>query len=326
VTDSRELQPINGTLAPAGVPIDALTQLVVAWLLSVDSPNTRRGYRRDLEQWAAWLTEHDTQLLTASRAHVDAWTETLKRDGKAKKTIARKISTLSSFYSYTSYSAEEYGLTIDKDPTARARRPKVDRDHSETPSTTADKARAIIAAAEADGVRTAAIIRLMLEDGFRGSDVRNARIEDLGQDRGHRTLTVTRKGGKRQRVPLPAGVAHAVDRAVGDRTEGFIIATKTGKPMAASEVYRTVRRICKKVGVDASPHGLRHTFATIALDARVPLRDVQDTMGHADPRTTRAYDRSRESLDRSASYAVAALLAVDADSPEDLAKETTTDD
>jgi len=56
------------------------------------------------------------------------------------------------------------------------------------------------------------------------------------------------------------------------------------------------------------PHSLRHAFGTAALDAGVPLRDVQDAMGHADPRTTRRYDRSRHSLDRHATYAVAAFL------------------
>jgi integrase len=41
---------------------------------------------------------------------------------------------------------------------------------------------------------------------------------------------------------------------------------------------------------------MRHTFATTALDAGVPLRDVQDSMGYRDPRTTRLYDRTREPL------------------------------
>jgi len=58
-----------------------------------------------------------------------------------------------------------------------------------------------------------------------------------------------------------------------------------------------------------SPHSLRHTFVTQALDAGVPLRDVQDAMGHADPRTTRRYDRGRMALDRRATYAVARFLA-----------------
>ena len=54
-------------------------------------------------------------------------------------------------------------------------------------------------------------------------------------------------------------------------------------------------------------HSLRHNLITAGLDAGVPLRDVQDAASHADPRTTMRYDRARQSLDRHATYIVAAL-------------------
>ena len=57
------------------------------------------------------------------------------------------------------------------------------------------------------------------------------------------------------------------------------------------------------------PHTLRHAFITAALDAGVPLRDVQEAASHADPRTTMRYDRARGSLDRHATYIVAAYVA-----------------
>jgi integrase len=57
------------------------------------------------------------------------------------------------------------------------------------------------------------------------------------------------------------------------------------------------------------PHTLRHAFITAALDAGVPLRDVQEAASHADPRTTMRYDRARVSLDRHATYIVSAFVA-----------------
>jgi integrase len=54
---------------------------------------------------------------------------------------------------------------------------------------------------------------------------------------------------------------------------------------------------------------LRHAFITAALDAGVPLRDVQEAASHADPRTTMRYDRAGVSLDRHATYIVATFLA-----------------
>ena len=59
----------------------------------------------------------------------------------------------------------------------------------------------------------------------------------------------------------------------------------------------------------SDPHTLRHAFITAALDAGVPLRDVQEAASHADPRTTMRYDRARVSLDRHATYIVAAFIA-----------------
>jgi site-specific recombinase XerD len=75
--------------------------------------------------------------------------------------------------------------------------------------------------------------------------------------------------------------------------------------------WRIVRRLARKAGINKAvgPHTLRHAFITAALDAGVPLRDVQEAASHADPRTTMRYDRARVSLDRHATYIVAAFLA-----------------
>ena len=75
---------------------------------------------------------------------------------------------------------------------------------------------------------------------------------------------------------------------------------------------RIVRQVARRAGITkpVGPHTLRHAFIiTAALDAGVPLRDVQEAASHADPRTTMRYDRARGSLDRHATYIVAAYLA-----------------
>jgi integrase len=78
-------------------------------------------------------------------------------------------------------------------------------------------------------------------------------------------------------------------------------------------VFRLVRRLAREAGIAAadrlSPHSLRHAFATAARSEGVPLEDVQDAMGHADPRTTRRYDRDRHNLDRDPAYTLAAARA-----------------
>ncbi len=74
-----------------------------------------------------------------------------------------------------------------------------------------------------------------------------------------------------------------------------------------------MRRLARKAGIKQplSPHSLRHTFVTLALDAGASLRDVQDAAGHADAWTTRRYDGTRHALQRHPTYLLQAVLADD---------------
>jgi Site-specific recombinase XerD len=284
----------------------ALRSHVAAWLLAQRSTATRTAYTRDLRQWCAWLAVHQVDPLDARRGHVDAWRDVLAEAGQSPATIARRLSAVSSWYQYL----------VDEDvtgynPAAKVRRPNTSPDHSDTAGLDVAEARRLLATAQADSPRSAAIAHLALVAGLRCAEIRTAAVADLGSERGHRTLTVTRKGGGRQKVALPPATAGVVDLVVGDRTTGPIVVTSTGRPMAASEIYRTVVRLARQAGITAriTPHSLRHTCATMALDAGASLRDVQDLLGHRDPRTTRRYDRARGLLDRSPAYRVAAILS-----------------
>ena len=97
---------------------------------------------------------------------------------------------------------------------------------------------------------------------------------------------------------------------IGERIVGPIYLGLNGERMDRYAADRTVKRLARRAGITKrSPHSLRHSFITAALDAGVPLRDVQEAASHADPRTTMRYDRARHSLDRHATYIVAAFVA-----------------
>lgn len=112
-------------------------------------------------------------------------------------------------------------------------------------------------------------------------------------------------------VPLAPRTARAVDLAVGERCEGPIFVGRHGQRLDRHAAARVVHRVAHRAGITkvVGPHALRHAFITAALDAGVPLRDVQEASSHADPRTTMRYDRARVSLDRHATYIVAAVVA-----------------
>ncbi len=124
-------------------------------------------------------------------------------------------------------------------------------------------------------------------------------------------LKILRKGGKHVTIPLAQRTAKSLDLYVGERRSGPVFVGADGLRMDRYAADRTVKRLSRRAGIvkRISPHSLRHSFITAALDAGVPLRDVQEAANHADPRTTMRYDRARQSLDRHATYIVAAFVA-----------------
>lgn len=173
----------------------------------------------------------------------------------------------------------------------------------------------LIAAADADGTQAAVLVRLLLVNGLRCGSAIGADIEGLGHDRGHRTLRVPWKGGRWRTVVVAPPVGQAIDTALGARRrpESGPLVTVNGRRVTEPYVWRLVRRLAHRAGIAEadriSPHSLRHTAITELFESRAPLRDVQDFAGHADPRTTRRYDRNRNSLERSGAYALAARFA-----------------
>ena len=148
-------------------------------------------------------------------------------------------------------------------------------------------------------------------NGLRVSEAVGADIGALGLERGHRTLTVIRKGGKTVIMPLAPRVARPSTSPSVNDSRARSSSTPNGRRLDRHAAGRIVRRVARRAGITkrVGPHTLRHAFITAALDAGVPLRDVQEAASHADPRTTMRYDRGRQSLDRHATYIVATFIA-----------------
>jgi integrase len=156
----------------------------------------------------------------------------------------------------------------------------------------------------------AALAVLLGLNGLRVSEACATNIEDLGFERGHRTLRIVGQGNKPATVPLVPRAARTIDLAIGERHEGPILLRRDGQRLDRRTAHRWVRSIGKRAGLGSvHPHMLRAAFIMAALDAGVPLRDVQIAARHADPRTTTIYDRRRQNFDRHAAYVVVAFVA-----------------
>jgi len=206
------------------------------------------------------------------------------------------------------YCQEEEIIT--RNPAVNLRRPKVNYE-SRTLGLDRNELGAFLVQAGISSPRDHALAVLLAVNGLRISEALGADIDDLDYDRGHRTLKIIRKGGKRVTIPLAPRTSRVITLYIADRTTGPIFLSVHGQRMDRYAADRTVKRLARQAGITKriSPHSLRHSFITAALDAGVPLRDVQEAASHADPRTTMRYDRGRGSLDRHATYIVATFLA-----------------
>jgi site-specific recombinase XerD len=312
--------------ALSGGPVD----FTEAWLSNRRlSEHTRAAYRRDVTGWLAWCAQVDLDPLRATFLDVNAYARALEstvdpRGGRpyTPATVARKLSALSSWFDFLT----KLGA-VAANPVAAADRPRVSRDHSATIGLAPDEVDALLAAADAQtgptAARTRAALALLADLGLRVGELVSLDVADLGQERGHRSVRFVGKGGRARRRALAPSTAHAVDaylaaraarqRVPAGQLTGPLLVTSTGGRMDRHAVFRMVRRLARSAGIPTwsslSPHSLRHAFATTARSVGVPLEDVQDAMGHADPRTTRRYDRDRHNLDRDPSYAIAAARA-----------------
>jgi integrase/recombinase XerD len=280
-------------------------ELALAGFLAGYSGHTLEAYRLDLRQFVGWCTEHRLALFGARRADIERFGRHLEALGRARATVARRLGTIVCFYRY----AEEEGL-IERSPAVHVRRPRLDYE-SHAVGLDRNEVGALLVAAGLAGARDHALVSLLALNGLRVSEATGADIERLAVERGHRTLTICRKGGKVVTIPMAPRTARAVDLAVGERAEGPIFLGEDGRRLDRHAAGRIVRRLARQAGITKAvgPHTLRHAFITAALDAGVPLRDVQEAASHADPRTTMRYDRGRVSLDRHATYVVSAFLA-----------------
>ena len=138
------------------------------------------------------------------------------------------------------------------------------------------------------------MVRLLLHTALRVDEACSADIADLSEDSGHRVLRVVRKGARKAKVPLTPATLAALEAYLPDRAQragaadwrqltGPLLATAVGGRLRQGYLWELVRRLARTAGIGAweqlSPHCLRDSAITFALDAGASLRDVQDYAG-----------------------------------------------
>ena len=298
------VQAVNEVLIrDDGSTMPNLEDLAAAAFLARYSGRTFEAYRHDLRTYFQWAADAGFDVITATRGHIELYRATLEERGLAPTTVDRRLSTVCGFYRFAHIDGR-----IGSNPAQYVRRPRIFA--NQVRGMDRGELGAFLFAAERFDRAHAALAVLLSLNGLRVSEACASDVEALGMERGHRTLRIMGKGSKPAVIPLVPRTARTIDLAVGERSEGPILRRADGKRLDRRTAHRWVRSIGRRAGLGVvHPHMLRSAFIMAALDAGVPLRDVQLAARHEDPRTTTIYDRRRSNFDRHAAYVVVAFVA-----------------
>lgn len=282
------------------------------------SVHTCRAYARDLEEFTRYLGEkgagfvHQMPGGGLGAGHVTAvmirgYLGYLHQKNQ-KSSIARKLSTLRSFFKFL----VKKGL-IEANPAAGVLTPK--RDKTLPTYLPVDDVFRLLDSIEADTLQAArnrAIFETLYSCGIRVSELAGLNLHDLDAAAG--TLKVFGKGARERLVPIGRKALAAIDAyrqmlasrsGMAGGTNGPMFLNLQGQRLSSRSVARILKKIVTACGIltPVSPHTLRHTFATHLLDAGADLRSVQELLGHQNLSTTQKYthvsiDRLMEIYDR----------------------------
>ena len=272
---------------------------------------TRRSYSSDLLQLLEWLAERDLTLGDLDRRQVRAFSADLGRRGYAPATLARKLSTLRGLARYLT----ERGV-LEADPTHTLPGPRRRRRLPRVLSV-ADVGTLLAATGGTDpfALRDRLVFELLYGCGLRSMELVDLRLGDVKTAPAQ--LVVRGKGGKTRVVPVGDEAAAALRRylargrgelevrgrrpgaASGSapvaqagqaRREAALLLSRSGRKLLTSDIRRLVVKYSRLAGIDAaSPHMLRHAYATHMLERGADLRAIQELLGHASVSTTQVY-------------------------------------
>jgi integrase/recombinase XerC len=286
------------------------------------SAHTVRAYDVDVAQFLAWMASERGRKISSLQpsdldsAAVRGWIGSLNRSGKARTSVARKLSGVRAFLQYLRHED-----VLEDDPSSAVVAPRLDRTIPvHLSESEIGRLLDSIDTATPLGRRDRAMFELFYASGLRLSELVGVDLEDL--DLGARVVRVLGKGGKERIVPFNQTTAEAIrawmkDRAAiaaadgtneerrtknqerrtksgargRNRQEEPLFLNARGGRITGRSVDRLLRRYvtaCSaRLGI--SPHALRHSFATHLLQRGADLRGIQELLGHARISTTERY-------------------------------------
>lgn len=267
------------------------------------SANTVDAYARDLEQFRGCLVQSGVALADATGSEVLGFVKQQRGSGRSARTVARRVSTLRSFYRYLVRER-----LAPADPLARLDSPSLW--HTLPRMLTKEQAEALVQVPAEDGegpraLRDRALLEVLYATGLRVSELSNLSLAEVDLTVGY--LRTVGKGSKERIVPVgrraQGALAEYLERGrpvlVRGGASPFVFLNRFGRRLSRQSIWNLVKVSCRRAGLpgDTSPHTLRHSFATHLLEGGADLRSLQLMLGHADLATTQIYTHvTRERL------------------------------
>jgi integrase/recombinase XerD len=280
------------------------------------SEETRRAYRRALSEFFQYANMK--QPTEVAPTDVLSWRDRLRSQKKSAATVAFKLSVIRSFFEYLRAAG---AIALNPASTKLVSPPQLPSEPAGR-ALTAKEVRYLLAGPDREkpeGARDYALMLVMLRLSLRVSEVCSLRASSMKWSHGRWTLRCKVKGGREETWPLPKDVKEVVDHYLrldrkrrdishsgGDEAHLFqpLVNYRTltfDKPLSTRMVQKIVKRWAdySRLG-DLSPHDLRRTAITRALDSGLTYRQVQMMSKHKDPKTVMRYDHGRENLELNA--------------------------
>lgn len=268
---------------------------MASYFLGLRSSNTREAYQRAWAKWIAWCESVGADGIEPDQGTGAVWVAAMREAGYSAASIRQWRAAITVILAELSFA----GLRHGGDPFIRV--PPIRQPESNVLVTTED-VEALVEAATAIGGQCRTAVLLLAVCGLRASEAGQVTADTVARTPFGMAASIIGKGQKRAIVPLPAIVLEAA------AIEGWPMEGRKSEPR--ERIRYLVGKAATAAGVDLHAHSLRHWHATAALEAGVPLERVQDSLRHADPKTTQHYNRLRHQQKNHSAHVVASLPAI----------------
>jgi integrase/recombinase XerD len=287
------------------------------WLAGQVSEQTRRAYRNDVAHFGRALGIASREdFRKVDRGAVLAWLRVMKEEGAKPSTVRRRLSALSSLFSHL-----VHHRAVEQNPVREIKRPRMNRKRGTTAAFSPKEARAILDApppATLHGLRDRAILAVGFQVGCRRAEIAGLKVSAFHVNAGYPSLRFVRKGGEEHSLAIHPNAAQRIREYLETAGHGEDLEGPLFRPVRGNGKTEEPRRFLEPRIIDSlvkkharaalgvvrgySAHSMRATFITTALQNGANLEDVQEAVGHADPSTTKLYDRRGYNPEKAASF------------------------